>query len=135
MGEAELKIAPVSTEALIDALYASRACLDELNTRKAEELDALITPAIRFQMQIIEAKYALTIPGQVEVVAMREAAVRDRVLAEGCSTKGQRLHAIWVKGRVSWDSKGLDAFSIAEPRILAFRSEGSPTVTIRGIKE
>ncbi len=41
--------------------------------------------------------------------------------------------AIYSKGRMSWDGKRLDGYATAHPEILAFRSEGQPSVSIREV--
>lgn len=123
----------VATEVLLDELFEARGFLEALNTRKRDALDALITPEIRSKMLTIEAEFEEPVTAQVERIAGLEGAVKDRVLSEGCSTKGTYLHAVWAKGRVTWDGKALDAFSKADPRLLAFRTEGSPSVSLRPI--
>ncbi len=121
------------TAELLDDLWKARAEVIAMEGRKQDALDALLTPEIRERMQAIEAQFEGPMIQAREMVEFMEEKVRDRVLGEGCSTKGEHLHAIWVKGRVTWDGKGLDGYSKAQPEILAFRSEGSPSVSIRGI--
>jgi hypothetical protein len=60
-----------------------------------------------------------------------QAAVRQTVLAHGQSVSGSRLLAVYSNGRVSWDSKGLDALVSVYPQIGLFRKQGEPSVTIR----
>lgn len=60
-------------------------------------------------------------------------AVKASVIAEGESVKGERLQAVWVKGRTSWDTKALDGYSAAHPEIERFRKVGEPNVTIRTV--
>lgn len=50
------------------------------------------------------------------------------------SIKGRYLHAVYSKGRVSWDGKMLEGFALAHPVILQARSFGKPSVTLRQIK-
>jgi len=48
--------------------------------------------------------------------------------------KGRELEAVYVKGRISWDNKALDGYAAAHPEIGAFRKQGDPSVSIRGVK-
>lgn len=41
--------------------------------------------------------------------------------------------AVYNKGRVSWDSSGLNGYMVAHPEITAFRKEGEPSITLRKI--
>ena len=123
----------IPTEALLDDLFEARCFLDALNLRRKDALDALITPEIRSRMLTVEAEFEEPITEQVSRISEMEQAVKDRVIAEGCSTKGEHRHGVWMKGRVSWDSKALEGYAKAEPKLLAFRTEGSPSVTIRGV--
>ena len=125
----------VPTADLLEDFFEARCFLDALNLRRKDALDALITPEIRSKMLTVEAEYEEPITAQVARIAELEAIVKDRVLADGCSTKGTHLHAVWMKGRVTWDGKSLEAYSKADPKLLAFRTEGSPSVVIRGVKE
>jgi hypothetical protein len=63
-----------------------------------------------------------------------ESEVREAVLIGGASVKGAALHAIFNRGRVSYDSKGLDALAVVVPEVLNFRKEGEPSVAIREVK-
>jgi hypothetical protein len=60
-----------------------------------------------------------------------ETSIKSETLALGESVRGSAFQAVWNKGRVSWDSKGLSTYADSHPEILAFRKEGEPSVTIR----
>lgn len=62
-----------------------------------------------------------------------DAEARALVLAHGASVKAEHVHAVYTKGRVTWDSKLLDGFAIAHPEIKAARKEGEPSVSLRVI--
>ncbi len=61
-------------------------------------------------------------------------AVKSHVKELKESVKGASLHAVFCKGRISWDDKCLQGFAIVHPAILEFRKEGEPSVAIRTIK-
>lgn len=60
--------------------------------------------------------------------------IRNDVLQTGESVKGIFLHAIFSKGRVSWNNDALAGYAEAHPEILKYRKIGEPTVAIREVK-
>jgi hypothetical protein len=64
-------------------------------------------------------------------IAELETEIKREVLFNGLTVKGNYLMAVWNKGRISWDTKGLDGYAVAHPEMTAFRKEGDPSVTIR----
>jgi hypothetical protein len=59
-----------------------------------------------------------------------EAEVKEEVLHHGASIRGTFFHAIWNRGRVSWDTSKMDQFASEHPEILQFRKEGKPYISI-----
>ena len=62
-----------------------------------------------------------------------EAEIKELVKATGATVKSTFLMAVYAKGRISWDAKGLDGYAVAHPEILYMRKEGDPSVSIRRI--
>ena len=60
--------------------------------------------------------------------------VKSLVVEGGKTEKGERLQAVYTKGRVSWDTKAIDGYAISHPELFAFRKEGEPSVSIRAVK-
>jgi len=58
----------------------------------------------------------------------------QEVLEREESVKGTGLHAIYSKGRVTWDTKALAGYAAACPEINQFKKTGRPTVSIREVK-
>ena len=59
---------------------------------------------------------------------------RAAVIALGASVKGEHLHAVYTKGRETWDGKLLSGYAIAHPDVLACRNIGAPSVSIRAAR-
>lgn len=57
--------------------------------------------------------------------------IKAAVVEFGKSIKSARLHAVWSKPRVRWDSKALDGYALNHPELFAFRTEGKPSCSIR----
>jgi len=49
------------------------------------------------------------------------------------SVKGKYLHAIYVRGRVTWNTDKMDAWLIDHPFLKEARKEGEPSITLRKI--
>lgn len=83
------------------------------------------------ELRAIDAEFA----GRAEIANKNIASLRDiikqTILKHGSTIKGDHLMAVWNKGRVTYDSRGLDGYAIAHPEIEAFKKTGKPSVTIR----
>lgn len=62
-----------------------------------------------------------------------EKGIKESVLSIGEPVKGEFLQAIFIKGRVSWDTKGLDGYAVAHPEILIFKKTGEPSVSLKKV--
>ncbi len=60
-----------------------------------------------------------------------EAEIKNDVLLRGESLRGSAYQAIYMKGRVSWDSTGINDYAHTHPEVLKFRKEGQPSVSLR----
>ena len=106
---------------------------DVIRLRKQEEIDQVITPEIKAKLTEIDAKYLGESSGLQAKITDLDKWIREQVLALGTSIKGNRLHAVWNKGRVNWDTKALDGYAAGHPEITQFRKEGQPTISIRPV--
>lgn len=118
---------------LLNELADYRAGQDAINLEKQKIIDTILTDEIKKQIADIEAEFAEKSVTVNEKAAEAEAAVKAAILELGSSVKADFLHAVWVKGRVSWDTKSLDGYAVAHPELLGFRKEGDPSVTIRKV--
>lgn len=100
-------------------LQAQRTALP---TYLRARLDAI---AARFQPQLDAIQTALT---------LAEKAVKAAVLAHGQTVTGARVQAVFVAGRVSWNDDKLQGYAVDHSDILAFRTLGKPSVTLRKVE-
>ena len=119
--------------AKLDQLAEYQAYRDLLALDRQALVDKIITPKLKAQIAEIEAEFATKIEVINATVSKCEAEVKSSILELGNSVKGERLHAVWSKGRVSWNTKGLDGFAKAHPEIESFRIQGEPSVSIRKV--
>ena len=116
---------------LLNKLSEMQSAKDVSAMAKQALIDSVLTPEIKAKIADIEAEFV----GKDETIDASiydlTDTVKSLVLKAGGSVKGEHLHAIYGKGRISWDTKGLDGFSVAHPEILFMRKEGDPSVSIR----
>lgn len=112
----------------LDEFQAQKALLD---LDKKQMIDTVLTTEIKQAIADIESEFA----GKSEAVDANieklTAEIKDEVLANGATVKGEHMMAVFTKGRVSWDTKALDGYVVAHPEVSQFRKEGEPSVAIR----
>jgi len=118
----------------LDRLANMQAERDVLAMTKQQLVDAIITPEIKAQIAEVEAEFAPKLETVDAKIEAQTSIVKRLVLEIGDSVKGAFLHAVFAKGRVSWDTKALDGYAVAHPEIVAMRKVGDPSVSIRNIK-
>ena len=124
--------------ARLDQLAEYQAQWDVLALDQQALIDGILTPEIKARIREIEARFAPHLEAVSTAQATLEAEIKADVLRRAAeeeikdkSVKGAWLHAVWSKGRVSWDTRGLDGYAKAHPEIETFRQEGLPSVSIR----
>ena len=60
--------------------------------------------------------------------AALEDEIKRAVVELGVSVEGENVKATFVKGRLSWDGKGLEGYAVAHPEVMVFQKQGSPYV-------
>lgn len=120
-------------EKLLDELSELYAQRDLSTLEKQRLIDEVLTPEIKAKISEIEAEFNGKSDTVSEKISTLETQIKDDVKKNGTSVKGQFLHAVYTKGRVSWDSKTLDGLMIAVPQLASARKEGDPSVSLRKI--
>ena len=123
----------MNTKEMLDTLAEYQYERDVAAMQKQELIDNVLTPEIKAKIADIEAEFRLTTATVDEKIADLTEQVKQAVIAEGQSVKGNYLHAVYNKGRISWDSKTLDGLAMVIPDILKARKEGEPSISIRRI--
>ncbi len=117
----------------LDQLAGEQAEREIILLRKQEAIDAILLPAVRAQLTAIEEAFAERVAAVDEAIVHSEANVKEMVLQYGESVKGNFLHAIWSKARITWDTRGLEGYMVAHPEMGVFRSVGRPSVSLRRV--
>jgi tyrosyl-tRNA synthetase len=124
----------VNIQDKLNHLAELQAQADKMRSHYEGKRESIIPPEIKQQLSGLDAEYQAVFDALNSGISELTAEIKADILQGGVSVKGERLHAIWVKGRVSWDTKGLDGYLVAHPEMAAFRKEGEPSVTIRVVK-
>ncbi len=90
---------------------------------------------VQAELDAIEVEFRPVLDAAEENAEALEAQIKNDVLLHGESLRGGPYQAIYMKGRVSWDSKGVDRYAQSHPELLKYRREGQPTVFLRSVGE
>lgn len=123
-----------SIAAKLDELAELRTAA-ELTRADYETRRAAILQSVQAELDALSAEFEPLFEAVEERTRDLEEEIRQDVLAYGQSVKGLEIQAVYNRGRVTWDSKRLDAYAERHPEIIAFRKEGEPSVALRHIKE
>ncbi len=101
----------------------------DYETKRAEILKAVET-----ELDALDTEFEPLLNLTQERIAQLEAEIRQDVLKHGASVRGNSLHAVYYRGRVSWNTRGLDEYASTHPEIVEFRTQGEPGVQLRVVK-
>lgn len=124
----------MNTQEKLDRLYELKTVMTETEKRKQAEIDTILTPEILAQVEEIRKKWADTTESMTAEIAELEAEIKADVLAGKETVKGNKLMAVWKKGRVTWDGDKLDGMMVLIPQLDAARIVADPTVAIQKVK-
>ncbi len=117
----------------LDQLADFQAQQDVLTMQKKALIDEILNAEVRAKLDEIEAEFADKTEAVNTNIAKLEEEIKQSVKVLGTSVKSKFFHAVWVKGRVSWDTKAMDNYAIYHPEILKMRKQGEPSVSLRKI--
>jgi hypothetical protein len=86
---------------------------------------------VRAELDALTAEYQPLIDVSEDRIAALTEEIKQEVTRHGASVKGAHLYAVYSKGRVTWDNKGLDHYAVEHPEVMRFRKQGQPTVSLR----
>jgi len=117
----------------LDMLAELQATQDAVRLEKQGLIESVFTPEIRQKIAEIEAEFAEKESSLAVGIEQLTKDVKAAVITFGESVKGQRLHAVYSRGRDSWDSKTLMRLAKSIPEIWGAHSQGKPSVSIRRV--
>jgi hypothetical protein len=120
-----------NAEKMLDDLATLRETLRSVEASMQNTIESLIPLDIQRSIENVRGGYGVEIATLTHDIAAIEADIRNAVILDGMTARGQQLMAVFNAGRVSWDDKGLAGYAMAHPEITTFRKVGAPSVTIR----
>lgn len=93
-----------------------------------------ILKTVQAELDSLEAEYTPMLQSSLEHIANLETEIKNDVLICGSTIKSSRFKAIYMRGRITWDTKGLAKYAESYPSLLAFRKQGKPSVSIRALR-
>ncbi|WP_298403473.1 hypothetical protein [uncultured Chloroflexus sp.] len=117
-------------EELADARDARAALAAAHDAKKAD-----IMRQIADELAALDAEYVPLLAAADEQIKALEQDIRAAVLQHGASVRGSRIQAVYIRGRTTWDTKGLMRYAMRYPDVLTYRKESAPIVQLRMIKE
>ena len=109
-------------------LYAKR---DVLEIEHDELVGAAIPKAVHIVLAEIDLEYVEKKRVVAQAITALEQDVKATVIDFGASVKSDHLHAVYNRGRMRWDTKGLAGYAVAHPEVGAFHTVGEPSVSLR----
>jgi len=116
----------------LDMLAEIRAAL-EINRADYETKRAEILKTVQAELDALEEEYAPLLQEPQEVISNLETEIKNDVLLNGATIKGSKYKAVYMHGRITWDTKGITKYAEVNPEILNFKKQGQPSVSIRAI--
>jgi hypothetical protein len=113
-------------ERLADLRAAADVARMDYEAKRAE-----ILQKVQADLDAIEAEFQPVLEGAEANASALEAEIKNDVLLRGESLHGGVYQAIYMKGRVSWDSPGINEYARDHPEVLQYRKEGQPSVSLR----
>jgi hypothetical protein len=124
----------METREKLNQLVELRATVDNLNIKKQELIDLILTPEIKQKVNDIEDEFAPEFQALNEKLTGIEETIKWEVVELGVTVQGDLLEAVFCGGRISWDTKGLDEAIKVLPQLAQYKKQGDPYVTIRARK-
>ena len=115
----------------LNKLFEARSVLEDSEDRRKAAVDAVLTAEIKDQIKQVNDLFANTQADTRSEITRLEFEIKASVAVFGETVKANKLMAVFVKGRQSWDNKDLDIYAEKHPEILPFRKIGTPSVVIK----
>lgn len=117
----------------LDRLAHLNGIVDEAR-EKLEQAKAFYLAPVQDDINRATRIYEGVLDAVQDEAASLKREIDAEVLDVSATIKGERLMAVYTKGRETWDGKKLAGYAIAHPEILEARKVGKPSVSLRAVK-
>ena len=118
----------------LDQLAVYREDRAQIEREKVLRLAEAIPPDVQALLDAIKSEFDGPLSVSAEITGELEAEIKDAILKLQSSVKGSKLHAVWARPRITWNTDGLEVYALAHPELLNFQKIGQPSVSIREVK-
>ena len=118
----------------LERLSNLRAAADVARLEYESKRSAILA-MVQADLDALELEYNPLLEGAEDNIRELEGQIRADVLMHGESVSGGTYRAVYSKGRVSWDTGGMERYARQHPDVLQYRREGQPSVSLRPINE
>jgi len=125
---------PEDITAKLNRLAEIRAAAD-LTRADYEAKRAEILGKVQSELDALEDEYAPLMQVSSEYADSIMAEIKNDVLRHGASVRADSIQAVYAKGRILWDAKGLNQYAESHPDLLEYRKQGNPIISIRSVKK
>lgn len=120
-------------EELLNKIAEVKAYLDVMRLEYDKKRLEIIPKEIQEQLADLESEFQGTKDVATGEIINLEAQVRNAVLEHGKTVKGKSIQAVYVSGKVSWDTKALTGYAVVHPEIEQLKKTGEPSVILRSV--
>jgi hypothetical protein len=114
----------------LERLQAARTAAVEANDEYASRRSEIMEQ-IRPLLEALDNEFGDRLQETDEEVARLDAEARAMVLSYGASFRHSGVHAVFTRGRVTWDGQALSRYLEDHPELAEFRRVGQPSVSLR----
>ena len=118
----------------LDRLTNLQAAID-VTRLDYEAKRAAILGQVQAELDALDSEYKPLLESADENIAALETEIKTDVLLFGESVQAGTYRAVYMAGRVSWDSEGMARYAASHPDVIQFRKQGQPTVALRAADE
>jgi hypothetical protein len=113
--------------AQLEAVRAEALAAQQRYTFRRLDVLAKVQP----ELDAVDAEMGAELKGLAERLAAAEAEARAAILAYGQSFQHGRVKGTYSRGRVTFESKGMQQYAESHPEVNRFRKVGQPFVSVR----
>jgi hypothetical protein len=123
-------IGPLEVSGRIAQLAEAKRYANEIHAAYQNRREAVLEQ-VRAQLEALDNEFGEILREADEEVSRLQSEVKEAVRDAAQSVKHGEIHAIYMRGRVTWDNKGLSSYAETHPEVMEFRRVGKPSVSIR----
>jgi hypothetical protein len=114
---------------LVAKMQARRQAIQtRINTQVKAAYDAVDLRRAEIEAEFVDSTDAVN----ANIEALRQA-IKDAAKEFKHTVKGEFYMAVYVSGRITWNTDGLDSYVKDHPEVKHFRKEGDPSITLKRV--